>query len=262
MSETVRGSTHLLRQLGRRRWFRRLVVWTLFAAIYEVAAYIVGPFFLPTIQAVIGSTSGLVSDGAFSSLGGALKQMIVGYLVAVVVGVPLGVLIGVSRVADYILGMYVKALFVTSLIAVLPLLITLVGYGFAFRVTVVLLFAIFFIVLNTAAGVRDVDPQLLSMGRSVGASRLRRAVSITLPSSLPFIISGMRVALANSFGGMILAEIWIARDFGQILTGLAYNRDLPKFMELLWVITLLAAFSAAALKAIERRITPWAASRR
>jgi NitT/TauT family transport system permease protein len=110
--------------------------------------------------------------------------------------------------------------------------------------------------------VRDVDPELLAMGRSFDASRLKRIRTIVVPSSLPFIISGMRLGLANAFGGMILAELWVTRDLGLVMVNLGLNRDLPKFFALLLVVTWIAALSAAALKVIERWLTPWAAAGR
>ncbi|HEX7106534.1 MAG TPA: ABC transporter permease subunit [Acidothermaceae bacterium] len=251
-----------LKSLAGRRWFRRLVVWSFLAAVYQVVAYIVGPFYLPTLQAIIGGAIDLGRDGSLTTMASALVQMVIGFALSIVVGIPLGVAMGASRLVDYVLGFYVKGMFVTSLIAVLPLLIIVFGFGLAYRVSVVFLFAVFFIILNTAAGVRDVDPQLVAMGRAFGASRWRRAATITLPSALPFAIAGIRIGLANAFGGMILAELWIARDFGQIMLGLAYNRDLPKFLALLVIVTLLASFSAAGLKAFEKWLTPWSRSTR
>lgn len=256
------GREALLHRLGQNRWFRRLVVWGALAGLYEAAAYAAGPFFLPTLQAIVRGGIELATDGVFGTVWHALLHMVVGYLLAVAIGIPLGIAIGASRLVDYVLGMYVKALFVTSLVAVLPLMIIIFGFGLTFRIAVVFLFAVFFIILNTAAGVRDVDPQLLAMGTAFRASRLKRVTAIVVPSSIPFIVSGMRLGLANAFSGMILAELWITRDLGLIMTHLGLNRDLPKFFALVLVVTLLAAFSAAGLKWVERRFTPWSAARR
>jgi ABC-type nitrate/sulfonate/bicarbonate transport system permease component len=119
---------------------------------------------------------------------------------------------------------------------------------------------VFFIILNTAAGVRNVDNNLQAMGRAFGASRLKRTVAISVPSSLPFIIAGIRLGLANAFSGMILAELWVTRGLGLTLNNLGLNRDLPKFFALVLIVTLIAAFSAAVLKMLERRLMPWGAA--
>lgn len=246
-----------LARVSRSRWFRRAVVWGSLVALYEAAAYAVGPFFLPTVQAIVRGGIDLVRDGSINKLWPALLDLVLGFGIAVGLGLPIGIAMGGSRLVDYFLGVYARALFVTPLIAVLPVVGIIFGYGLVFRVTVVVLFAIFFLILQTASGVRDVDPRLVETARCFGVTRLQRTWKVTLPSALPFIVSGLRLGLANAYGGMILAQLWVVRPggLGEILRDLGYNRDLPKFVAWLVVVTLLAAFSAAALKAIERRLS-------
>lgn len=246
-----------LARLSRRRWFRRLVVWGGLLIVYQILAYLAGPFYLPTIQAIIGGGYDVIVDGTINNLWAAFVHLAIGFALAIVVGIPVGVLMGSSVLIDYVLGMYVRALFVTSLVAVLPLLIIVFGYELAFRVAVVFLFSVFFIILNTAAGVRDVDPNLQLMSRAFAVTRRKRALSISIPSSLPFIVTGLRLALANAFTGMILAELWVTRGLGLDLTNLGLNRDLPKYFALIITVTLLAALSAALIRVAERRLMPW-----
>lgn len=247
----------VLARLSRSPWFRRVVVWGALIALYEAAAYAVGPFFLPTVQATVRGGIEIVRDGSINTLWPALLDLVAGFGIAVGIGLPIGVAIGGSRLVEYVLGIYVRALFVTPLIAVLPVVGIILGYGPTFRVTVVVLFAIFFIILQTAAGVRDVNPHLVDAARCFGVGRIQRTWKVTVPSALPFIVSGLRLGLANAYGGMILGELWVARPggLGEILKGLGYNRNLPKFVAWLMIVTLLAAFSAEALKAVERRLS-------
>lgn len=247
----------ILARLSHYRWFRRLVVWGALVALYEAAAYAVGPFFLPTVQATVRGGIDLVRDGSINTLWPALLDLALGFGIAVAIGLPVGVAMGGSRLVEYVLGVYTRALFVTPLIAVLPVVGIILGYDLTFRVTVVVLFAIFFIILQTSAGVRDVNPQLVDAARCFGVPRLQRAWKVTLPSALPFIVSGLRLGLANAYGGMILGELWVARPggLGEVLKGLGYNRNLPKFVAWLVLVTLLASLSAEILKAIERRLS-------
>jgi ABC-type nitrate/sulfonate/bicarbonate transport system permease component len=241
------------RPLGDRRWFQRLVVWGGLTIAYEIVARIVGSYFLPTVGDIAIATVDIVTDGTIVTLARSLSQLLVGFLIATAVGVPLGLLLGASRWADVALGMYVRALFATSLIALLPLLIILAGIGFTFRVTVVCLLSVFFIILNTSAGVRNVDPALVWTARSFMAGPTQIFAKVIFPASLPFIVAGLRIGLANAFGAMIVAELWVSRDTGELLTHLALNRDLPPFFSLLFIVTLIATLSAAGLKALERR---------
>lgn len=260
VSQDERVDRSALARLSDRRWFRRVVVWGALAVLYEICAYWAGAYFLPTIQSILQGGYDLARDGSLGDLWAALVHLVIGFALAIVVGVPVGVAMGSSKLVDYVVGMYVKALFVTSLAAVLPLLIILFGFGMTFRVSVVFLFSVFFIVLNTAAGVRHVDKNLHAMGSAFGASRLKRTVAISIPSSLPFIIAGIRLGLANAFSGMILAELWVTRGLGLTLNNLGLNRDLPKFFALVLIVTLIAALSAGLLKVLERKLMPWGAA--
>jgi len=244
-------------RLSRKRWFRRLVVWGGMALIYQVLALWAGPYYLPTVPALLGGIWDVCTSGTINHLWTALIHLVIGFALAAVVGIPVGVAMGSNVIVDYVLGMYVRALFVTSLVAVLPLLIIFFGFDLAFRAAVVFLFAVFFIILNTAAGVRDVDPGLLLMSQAFAVGKFKRAMALSVPSAMPFIVTGLRLGLANAFTGMILAELWVTRGLGLDLTNLGNNRDLPKYFALIIIVTAFAGGSAALIKMAERRLMPW-----
>ncbi len=233
------------------------MVWGFLIGLYELAALAVGDFFLPRLAEILAASGDLAKEGHLLTLAGSLRQMLAGFGLAAAVGIPIGLVMGMWRLLDYVLGMYVNALFVMSLVALLPLLIIVFGVGFSFRVAVVFLFSLFFIILATADGVRAVDRGLLWTARAFNAGQLRRFTSVVVPSSLPFIVAGLRLGLANAFSGMILAELWVVRDTGELLLQFGRNRDLPQFLALVLMITLLASFAATLLKALERRMMPW-----
>ena len=157
--------------------------------------------------------------------------------------------------------MYVRGLFVTSLAALLPLLIILFGVGFKFQVAVVFLFSVFFVIVNAAAGARDVPRNLMRTGEAfcVSPPAALHERSCCRPS-LPYIVVGLRLAIANAYTGMVLAELWVGVGTGGILKNMGQNRDLPKFFAMVVLITALAAFSShsdpgarAAADAVGRR---------
>jgi ABC-type nitrate/sulfonate/bicarbonate transport system permease component len=238
-------------------WVQRLIVWGSLLVLYEVAARAAGPFFLPTLEAIASGFVDLVVDGQLLTITDSLQQLIVGYLIACLVGITLGLLIGRLPIVDQGVGLYVRILLVSPLSALLPVITILVGFEFAFRVTIVFLFCFFFIVLNTASGARAVPRAQLEMASSFGASRYRRFVSVVLPSSLPYIFSGLRLGLANAFSGMVIAELWVGHDLGLLISAASFNRNLPRLFALIVIVTLLATVSAAALKRIGGRLAPW-----
>jgi ABC-type nitrate/sulfonate/bicarbonate transport system permease component len=245
-------------RLTENKWVQRAIVWGALLVLYEIAAYLAGDFYLATIQDIVAGFIQVVEDGRLTVVAESLEHLLVGFALAVVVGVPVGVAMGRSFVVDQVVGMYVRGLFVTSLAALLPLLIIVFGVGFRFQVAVVFLFSVFFVIVNSAAGARDVPRQLMRTAEAFCVSPTRRFTSVVLPSSLPYIVIGLRLGIANAFTGMVLAELWVGVGTGGILKNMGQNRDLPKFFAMVLLITALAAFSSYAIRVVERRLMPWA----
>jgi NitT/TauT family transport system permease protein len=164
---------------------------------------------------------------------------------------------GRSRVVDSVAGMYVRGLFVTPLVAVLPLLIILFGVSFKFRIVVVFLFCVFFVIVYAATGARAVPPALLETASAFGVGRIRTFTRVVIPSAMPHIFVGLRLGVANAFGGMITSELWVSQGTGRVLSALGRNRDLPPFFALVIAITVIAGFAGFLIKYAEQRLTPW-----
>jgi ABC-type nitrate/sulfonate/bicarbonate transport system permease component len=247
-----------LRGATENKWVQRAIVWGALLALYEVAAIAAGDFYLPRLGQIAGGFVEIVEDGRIPTILESLQHLVVGFALATAVGIPLGMAMGRSFIVDQVVGMYARGLFVTSLAALLPLLIILFGVGFRFQVAVVFLFSVFFIIVNTAAGARDVPRPLMRTAEAFCVGRLRRFTTVVLPSSLPYIVVGLRLGVANAYTGMVLAELWVGEGTGGILEALGQNRDLPPFFALALIVTGLAAFSSFAIRVIERRLMPWA----
>lgn len=240
------------------KWVQRAIVWGALLVIYELLAIILGDFYLATLEDIVSGFVQIVEDGRLTTVAESLEHLLVGFALAAAVGIPIGVAMGRSFVVDQVIGMYVRGLFVTSLAALLPLLIILFGVGFRFQVAVVFLFSVFFVIVNAAAGARAVPRQLMRTAEAFCVSPLRRFTTVVLPSSLPYIVVGLRLAIANAYTGMVLAELWVGVGTGGILKNMGQNRDLPKFFAMVLLITALAAFSSYLIRVLERRLMPWA----
>lgn len=253
------GATGVRGRWGSDVRVQRLVTWGLLLVAWELFALRVGEFFFPRLSSVVVGLWEVFTDGTLLILAGSLRQMFVGFLLAVVIGVPLGLLIGSSRIAEWTLGVYVNALFVTSLSALLPFLILLFGVDLAFRAAVVFLFAVFYLIINPAAGVRSISPGLNEMSAAFRASRAKRFFSVTLPGTLPYIVAGLRLGLGQSVQGMIIAELWVRVDTGERLSALALRRELGEFFALTIVVVVIGAMLTHLMLVAQRRLTPWAA---
>lgn len=245
-------------RLWQRPWFQRVVVWSGLLVGWQIAAWQVGPFFLPSLADLADGVRLVVTEGDLGLMLGSFRQMLVGFGLAVAIGVPLGLLIGLSPLVRAAVGWVVDVLFVTSLVALLPFLILLAGTDFSFRVTVVFLFAAFYLIMNPAAGVANVDPGLVEMTRSFRGSRWRLLRSVVAPSVLPFTIAGMRLGMGQAIQGMIVAELWISVDTGRRLNALGAARELGEFFAFAAFIVVAGVALIQSLLWLQRRLTPWA----
>lgn len=243
--------------LQSRAWFQRVVTYSALLLLWEWFARSVGPFFFPSLADVARGALEVLRDGSLLLVADSFTQMLLGFGVAVAIGVPAGLLMGTFRPVEFLLGPYVNALFVTSLAALLPFIILVFGTGLKFRIAVVALFSVFYVTINPANGVRSIDANVLEMAKSFGVGRVRQFVSITLPGTLPFIISGLRLGLGQAVQGMIIAELWITIGTGRKLTTLGLERDLGQFFALAAVIVVIGTLMTQALMLAERRFTPW-----
>jgi NitT/TauT family transport system permease protein len=243
--------------LRQRVWFQRTVTWGALLLAWELFGRAVGPFFFPTVGETLRGFGALVRDGLLLTVAQSFEQMLLGFLLATLVGVPLGLLMGSSRWVEWLVGPYINALFVTSLAALIPFVILLFGTDFVFRVAVVFLFSIFYIVINPANGVRSIDRALVEMAKSFGVPAWKRFFAITLPGTSPFIIAGLRLGLGQAVQGMIIAEIWVTLGTGRALVNLGLDRELGQFFALAAVIVVVGTTLTQLLLVAQRRLTPW-----
>jgi ABC-type nitrate/sulfonate/bicarbonate transport system permease component len=234
-------------------WAWRLIVWGCLLLIWHVLAVWKGPFFLPTPAETARGIVRLFTEGHGDAILTSLQQFFTGFLLAVVIGVPLGLLMGSVRLLDDLLSPYMNTLFVTSKEALLPLLIVVFGVGLRYRVSVVFLFAIFFIVMNTAAGVLSTDRALIETVRSFGLGRVATFWKVIIPATAPFVISGLRLGLGTGIKGMVIAELWVLSGIGELAYNFVIFKQLDLFFALVIVVAGIGVGGVALLGVLENR---------
>jgi len=245
------------RQRWLRRWLARVVIWGSLLLIWQIAASVKGPLFLPTPFATLRGVARLAAEGDVPLILSSLRQLFTGFALAALVGIPMGLLMGSVRAVDDFFSPYVNTLFIVSKEALLPLFIIVFGTRFTFRAAVVFVFAIFFIVLNTAAGVRSVDARLIETARAFRLPTWGIFTKVVLPGTLPYVVAGLRLGLSMAIKGMVIAEIWVTVGIGLLLGNFGNYLRLDMFFALAAVIIAVGVTSAAALKALENRLRPW-----
>lgn len=253
--ERPRAST--VRALLNNKWFLRLMFYGAIVVAWQVTAMVMGEFFLPTVPATISGIGELFTEGYYLALGPTLQQLVAGFFIAMAIAIPIGALMGRFRIMEDLLSPYVNTLFVTSKESLLPILIIAFGIGFWYRVWVVILFALFFPVINTAAGVRYVDRELKETARAFATRPWRMFTRVYLPAAAPFVVAGIRLGLGMALKGMVIAELWVFAGTGELFTRFTLSpRRLDLYFALATLIITIAISLNEALKWTERRLRP------
>jgi ABC-type nitrate/sulfonate/bicarbonate transport system permease component len=225
---------------------------------WEAVGRLMGDALLAAPSLVAPEYLHLLRDGTMlTELVRSLRQMLVGYALACVVGLPLGIAMGRSRTCDALFHPWVSMAVVTSVASLVPLFIVVLGTGFWFRVAVVFAAAVWYITLTSYQGARGVDPRWVDVGRAFAAGRLQLFGKVLLPALYPYLITGARVGLVHAIRAMVVAEMFIIVGYG----GLVYNTGLlVSTAPLLGLLLTLMAVGMAANRALRwtgRRLAPW-----
>jgi len=187
-----------------------------------------------------------------------LNEFFVGFAIAAVVGIGLGIAIASSDTARDFIDPWVSAVYATPTVALAPLFIFIFGIDAPSKMAVVFLLAVFPIVINTATGMRSTDQIYIEAARSFSANRAQIFTKVLIPSALPFIVAGLRLGIGRGLVGVVVGEFIGAR------AGLGYLifRSSQGFqIDAMWVgVFLLAGTGVVAvivLQKVERRMAPW-----
>ena len=189
-----------------------------------------------------------------------LRPFVVGYGLAIALGVPLGLVIGRFRVLEAALGIYVTAGYAMPLVALVPLLVLWLGLGFAVKAAIVFLMSLFPICINTWLGVTAVPKTLIEVGKSFVASDAVILRRIILPATLPYIMAGIRLAVGRAVVAMVIAEFFTSiSGLGAIIINSANNFDTATMFVPIVVLMVLAVGLNGLIGLVERWIAPWQA---
>jgi NitT/TauT family transport system permease protein len=235
-----------------------LVVWEVYASGVSVAllarpSEIARAFYQLAIAQPILWSAILVSGQSF----------IVGFGVAIFVGVVVGLAMGRSRVLGAVLDPWVFFVYAIPSIALIPMLIIWFGVDEVIKFVLVFLASVFTIIINTAAGVKNVDPELVDVGRSFCAGELQITRTVIVPAALPFIFAGIRIATSQAIVGVIGAEFLVVNDGlgGLILTSSDRFETANMFVPIGAIIVIALGLNAS-LRWMQSRVTRWESASR
>ncbi len=244
----------LSRTVGLISLVSALVLWEL-AARYQL----VNPVLMPPPSAVAIALRNMVVDGDVPQpLLHTIYLFSIGYAIASVLGIAVGLWMGCSRFGDALLEPLVELLRPIPKSALVPALFLFLGIGMATMVTIIVLASVFPVLINTYQGVRGIDPVLLETAKTFRCGRWRTVWSVILPAAMPSILTGMKVALSLGIVLAILAEM-LAGVNGLGFVILDAQRSFQTQQMYAW-IAILAAFGAGfslLFDKIEEIVVPW-----
>ena len=185
-------------------------------------------------------------------------EFLIGYVVACVLGILLGLSMAQSPAAKQALQPWVSGLYATPTVALAPLFILWFGIGILSKVVVVAVLVIFPVVINTEAGLRTTSVQLVETVRSFGANARQIFFKVSLPSALPFIFAGLKLGIGRGLIGVVVAELFGSRaGLGQLISQSAETFNMPALFAGVAILAAAGIAMTSGFGWLERRLLPW-----
>ncbi|NGN66845.1 ABC transporter permease [Streptomyces sp. A7024] len=229
------------------------------AMVWEVIGRAAGVSFFPPLSTVLDRLGEMAADGALlASVRDSLLNLLLGTAISLVAGIVIGVAMGRSRRVEAALGVYVYALLTAPSLVFAPVFFSLFGAGRGAVVAVIVMYAVFVVIVNTAAAVQAVPAHLEEMARSYGAGERQLLPRVVLPAATPMIMAGVRLGVGRAVTGMLNGEMFIAVvGLGHIVTEAGGSFDSASVLAVLLIVIAVALVAIALVQAADRRLTRW-----
>ncbi|MGA7430907.1 MAG: ABC transporter permease [Xanthobacteraceae bacterium] len=191
-------------------------------------------------------------------IGVSAAEFALGYVVASILGVALGLAMASSATMKQALQPWVSGLYATPTIALAPLFILWFGIGIWSKVIVVISLVLFPVAINTEAGLRTTSERLIEMLRSFGATKRQIFLKVSLPSAVPFILAGLKLGIGRGLIGVVVAELFGSRaGLGRLISQSADAFNMPELFAGVVILAVAGIVMTAGFSRLEGKIVPW-----
>ena len=196
-------------------------------ALWEIAGRSTSAAFMVSFSETLVRLWELVKAGEFhAQLLDSSQLFLTGFALALAVGMPLGMLLARVRLLRVGIEPYIMTLYATPMVALIPFILSLMGFGFAPKVLVVFLFAVFPVLYNTVEGARSIKPEMIEVAKSFRSSEWALWREVMVPYTLPYTMTGVRQAIGRALVGMVAAEFFLSSTgLGQVIMTASQNFD-------------------------------------
>ena len=228
-------------------------------ALWEIAGRLTSVAFMVPFSETLVRLWQLIARGEFiTQFIDSAELFLAGFVLALIVGAPLGMLLARVRILRIGIEPYIMTLYATPMVALIPFILSLMGFGFAPKVLVVFLFSVFPVLYNTVEGARSIKPELIEVAKSYRSSEWSLWREVMLPYTLPFAMTGVRQAIGRALVGMIAAEFFLsATGLGQLIMGASQNFDTGGVFASILVIALIGVGLMRVGLKIENHFARW-----
>jgi ABC-type nitrate/sulfonate/bicarbonate transport system permease component len=235
---------------------------TLFLVIWELVGntfQLINPMFMSAPSLVFNAAVQLFGSGEiYNDLYVSGLELFGGYFLSAAVAIPFGIMVGWYKRASHIFDPFINAMNATPRVALLPLVIIWLGIGILSKVGIIFLGAVFPILINTRDGVKTTPVNLLAAARSFGASEWTLFKTVVLPSTIPFILTGLRLGLGRAIVGVMVGELYAATaGIGFMITVAGATFQTDKVFVGVLIFALSGMIGMELLTRVERRFDKW-----
>jgi ABC-type nitrate/sulfonate/bicarbonate transport system permease component len=232
-----------------------LIIWELVGNVFQL----INPMFMSAPSLIGKAAFELFSSGEiYNDLYISGTELFGGYLLSAVFAIPFGIMVGWYKKMSYIFDPFINAMNATPRVALLPLVIIWLGIGILSKVGIIFLGAVFPIMINTRDGVKTTPLNLLNAAKSFGASEWMLFKAVVLPSTIPFILSGLRQGLGRAIVGVMVGELYAATaGIGFMITVAGATFQTDKVFVGVLVFALTGMFGTEILARVEKRFDKW-----
>jgi sulfonate transport system permease protein len=240
----------------------RVVSLGIVLTLWQVFGAQVDPVLFTTPTKVVAAAVTMIASGElWTYLAPSLVVLVIGLTLAAVIGIATGLLLARFWILDVALGVYITFLYSTPSVALVPLIVLWAGFETTAKVIILFLFAFFPMAINTYQGVKNVDTKLIEVGRAFRCSEAQLWTNIVLPGALPFIVTGLRLAVGRGLIGMVLADLYTAiSGIGYLIVRTASTYQVDKMFVPIVTLGILGVTLTALLRVLELKVAPWTAA--
>jgi ABC-type nitrate/sulfonate/bicarbonate transport system permease component len=227
--------------------------------IWQIVGAHIDPILLATPVNTVKAFWDLITSGQLGpAFGTAMEDLGLGYGLAAVVGIVVGVLMGRSGVIEKVLNPYVNFFQATPLIALVPLVVIWFGVGLEARVAVTFMLAVWSIIINTTTGVKETPTSLIDVTRVYKFTRWQIVTKVALPNAVPSIFAGLRIALGKALIGMVIAQMEISvTGLGGLIINYGNAFKTAYLLAAVFTASIVGVVAAVILEIIRRWAFPW-----